>query len=75
MELSKELDRIDAFVLLDLLGAKNPQITHTTGHGTGKLFKGLENIGLFRDSFIKIMMFFRKESKKCWQITEITPDL
>jgi len=44
LELSRELDRIDAFVLLDLLGAKNPQITHTTGHGTGTLFKGLENI-------------------------------
>ncbi|KAI6190643.1 hypothetical protein M3Y97_00140900 [Aphelenchoides bicaudatus] len=44
LELSVELDRIDAFVLLDLLGARNPQITHTIGHGTSTLFKGLENI-------------------------------
>ncbi|KAI6216117.1 Glutaminyl-peptide cyclotransferase [Aphelenchoides besseyi] len=44
LELSRELDRIDAFVLLDLLGASNPRIAHTIGHGTKPLFVGLENI-------------------------------
>ncbi|CAD5225025.1 unnamed protein product [Bursaphelenchus okinawaensis] len=43
LELSKELDRIDAFVLLDLLGAARPQITHTIGHGTKALFEGIES--------------------------------
>ncbi|KAI6224374.1 Glutaminyl-peptide cyclotransferase [Aphelenchoides fujianensis] len=44
MGAAMELDRIDAFVLLDLLGAPNPQIAHSIGHGTRPLFVGLENI-------------------------------
>ncbi|KAI6189261.1 Glutaminyl-peptide cyclotransferase [Aphelenchoides besseyi] len=36
--------QLDAFVLLDLLGAPNPRIAHTIGHGTRPLFVGLENI-------------------------------
>ncbi|CAD5231629.1 unnamed protein product [Bursaphelenchus xylophilus] len=44
LELSKELDRVDAFVLLDLLGAARPQITHTIGHGTRPLFEGIESV-------------------------------
>lgn len=54
LELSKELDRIDAFVLLDLLGAARPQITHTVGHGTQSLFSGIENIGKVK---FKLTMF------------------
>uniref|UniRef100_A0AC34GCX9 Glutaminyl-peptide cyclotransferase n=1 Tax=Panagrolaimus sp. ES5 TaxID=591445 RepID=A0AC34GCX9_9BILA len=33
-DLSKEIDRIDVFMLLDLLGTRNPRITSTYGHGT-----------------------------------------
>uniref|UniRef100_A0A914CWI0 Glutaminyl-peptide cyclotransferase n=1 Tax=Acrobeloides nanus TaxID=290746 RepID=A0A914CWI0_9BILA len=43
-ELSKEIDRIDVFVLLDLLGAKNPKIASTFGHGTTELFQELPKI-------------------------------
>jgi glutaminyl-peptide cyclotransferase len=45
-ELSKEIDRIDAFMLLDLLGAANPRITSTYGHGTTELFQELSTIEL-----------------------------
>uniref|UniRef100_A0AC34QRL1 Glutaminyl-peptide cyclotransferase n=1 Tax=Panagrolaimus sp. JU765 TaxID=591449 RepID=A0AC34QRL1_9BILA len=43
-ELSKEIDRIDVFMLLDLLGAPNPRITSTFGHGTTELFQELPKI-------------------------------
>jgi hypothetical protein len=34
-------------VLLDLLGAKNPQIRNTYGHGAALLFDTLPEIGYF----------------------------
>ncbi|KAL3084713.1 hypothetical protein niasHT_031598 [Heterodera trifolii] len=40
-ELSREIDRIDVFVLLDLLGAKNPHIQSVPGHGAASLFEQL----------------------------------
>ncbi|KAI3413331.1 hypothetical protein GPALN_010827 [Globodera pallida] len=40
-ELSREIDRIDVFMLLDLLGAKNPRLQSTFGHGTTALFEQL----------------------------------
>uniref|UniRef100_A0A914DB50 glutaminyl-peptide cyclotransferase n=1 Tax=Acrobeloides nanus TaxID=290746 RepID=A0A914DB50_9BILA len=43
-ELSKEIDRIDVFVLLDLLGAKNPKIASTFAHATTELFQELPKI-------------------------------
>ena len=43
-ELSKELDRIDVFMLLDLLGAANPKIRSSDGHGTKNLFDKLPEI-------------------------------
>ncbi|KAH7730894.1 Protein H27A22.1 a [Aphelenchoides avenae] len=43
-ELSKEIDRIDVFMLLDLLGAANPRITSSYGHGTTDLFQELPAI-------------------------------
>ncbi|KAI6190695.1 Glutaminyl-peptide cyclotransferase [Aphelenchoides bicaudatus] len=39
-----EIDRINAFMLLDLLGAKNPQIAHQIGHGTKPLFDKIVEI-------------------------------
>uniref|UniRef100_A0AC34F9B4 Glutaminyl-peptide cyclotransferase n=1 Tax=Panagrolaimus sp. ES5 TaxID=591445 RepID=A0AC34F9B4_9BILA len=38
-DLSKKIDRIDVFMLLDLLGTRNPRITSTYGHGTTELFQ------------------------------------
>lgn len=43
-ELSREIDRIDVFMLLDLLGAANPQISNTIGHGATQLFSQLSTI-------------------------------
>jgi glutaminyl-peptide cyclotransferase len=43
-DLSKEIDRIDVFMLLDLLGTRNPRITSTYGHGTTELFQELPKI-------------------------------
>ncbi|CAI4227242.1 unnamed protein product [Auanema sp. JU1783] len=45
-ELSKEIDRIDAFMLLDLLGAKNPVISNGVGLGATDLFRQLSTIEL-----------------------------
>lgn len=38
---SKEIERIDAFILLDLLGAPNLSIHNTLGHNTDKLYEQL----------------------------------
>ncbi|KAI1724042.1 peptidase family m28 domain-containing protein [Ditylenchus destructor] len=43
-ELSKEIDRMDVMMLLDLLGAANPVIRSTVGHGTSILFQNLPDI-------------------------------
>uniref|UniRef100_A0A7E4V6Q7 Glutaminyl-peptide cyclotransferase n=1 Tax=Panagrellus redivivus TaxID=6233 RepID=A0A7E4V6Q7_PANRE len=43
-ELSKELDRIDVFMLLDLIGAPQPTFRSTIGHGTTELFIELAKI-------------------------------
>lgn len=54
-ELSKEIDRMDVMMLLDLLGAPNPILRSTVGHGTSILFQNLpdieeqlKNLGLIR---------------------------
>lgn len=52
----KELDRINAFVLLDLLGAENPTIAHQIGHGGHHLFKKLVEIGTSKNCD-KVKMF------------------
>uniref|UniRef100_A0A915EMQ8 glutaminyl-peptide cyclotransferase n=1 Tax=Ditylenchus dipsaci TaxID=166011 RepID=A0A915EMQ8_9BILA len=43
-ELSKEIDRMDVMMLLDLLGTPLPQIRSTMGHGTAVLFQNLPEI-------------------------------
>ncbi|CAJ0950947.1 unnamed protein product, partial [Mesorhabditis belari] len=43
-ELSREIDRIDVFMLLDLLGAPNPRIQNANGLGATQLFAELPNI-------------------------------
>ncbi|CAB3397917.1 unnamed protein product [Caenorhabditis bovis] len=43
-ELSKEIDRIDVMVLLDLLGAANPTISNTIGMGATELFSQLADV-------------------------------
>ncbi|KAK0413803.1 hypothetical protein QR680_007001 [Steinernema hermaphroditum] len=43
-DLNKEIDRIDVFMLLDLIGASNPRFTSTVGHGTTNLFQDLPKI-------------------------------
>jgi len=40
-ELSKEIDRIDVFMLLDLLGTPSPRISNVVGHGANNLFAQL----------------------------------
>lgn len=45
-ELSREIDRIDVLMLLDLLGAANPHISNTIGHGANQLFSQLSTIEL-----------------------------
>ncbi|KAI6222866.1 Glutaminyl-peptide cyclotransferase [Aphelenchoides fujianensis] len=40
----EEMDRINTFVLLDLLGAANPQVAHTMGHGTKGMFEKIVEI-------------------------------
>lgn len=49
----KELERINAFLLLDLLGHSGPnKIAHTIGHGTKHLFNKIVEIG--KDVFLNI---------------------
>ncbi|KAK6050311.1 peptidase, M28 family [Cooperia oncophora] len=43
-ELSREIDRIDVLMLLDLLGAANPTISNTMGLGALPLFDSLSSI-------------------------------
>ncbi|CAD6198023.1 unnamed protein product [Caenorhabditis auriculariae] len=43
-ELSKEIDRIDVMMLLDLLGAKNPRISNAVGLGANQLFSQLADV-------------------------------
>ncbi|VDL73392.1 unnamed protein product [Nippostrongylus brasiliensis] len=43
-ELSREIDRIDVLMLLDLLGAQNPTISNTVGLGATQLFVELPAI-------------------------------
>jgi len=43
-ELSREIDRVDVLVLLDLLGAKSPKIQNTFGHGAAILFNTFPEI-------------------------------
>lgn len=43
-ELSKEIDRIDVLMLLDLLGAANPAIGNTIGMGATELFSQLADV-------------------------------
>lgn len=43
-ELSREIDRIDVLMLLDLLGAPNPVISNTVGLGATQMFTELPSI-------------------------------
>ncbi|KJH53384.1 peptidase, M28 family [Dictyocaulus viviparus] len=43
-ELSKEIDRIDVLILLDLLGARNPTISNSVGMGADRLYSHLPSI-------------------------------
>ncbi|KIH49615.1 peptidase, M28 family, partial [Ancylostoma duodenale] len=45
-ELSREIDRIDVMMLLDLIGARNPGFHNSVGLGANQLFLHLPAIGI-----------------------------